>query len=60
MLRHRGPEEGMRAAILHLYRDWLPGSGETLREAPFYCRRVGFFPDVPESEAVTEQYLPLA
>ena len=35
------------------------GSGEQRREFPMYLQRVKFFPDVPESEAVTDVFLPL-
>ncbi|MFD1626260.1 AraC family transcriptional regulator [Azospirillum griseum] len=59
-LRHVGSEAGLRAALLHLYRDWLPASGEEPGDAPPYLQRVRFFPDVPETEAVTDLFLPLA
>ncbi|HEX8582963.1 MAG TPA: AraC family transcriptional regulator [Allosphingosinicella sp.] len=60
MLRVTGGSDDLEAPALFLYRDWLPESGETLRDFPLFCRRVSFFPDVPEGEAVTELYLPLA
>ena len=44
---------------MFLYREWLPDSGEELRDFPLYCERVSFFPDVPEREAITDLYLPL-
>lgn len=44
---------------LYLYRDWLPASGEEARDFPIYCQRLGFFPEVPEHEAVAELFLPL-
>jgi AraC family transcriptional regulator len=59
VLRHVGSEESFAAAILHLYRDWLPRSGEEPRDFPLYCQRIAFFPDVPEHEAVTDLFLPL-
>ncbi|MFO0891402.1 MAG: AraC family transcriptional regulator [Isosphaeraceae bacterium] len=59
MLRHVGPEEGFIAALRYLCAEWLPQSGEQQREFPLFCRRVSFFPDVPEHEAVTEIFLPL-
>jgi len=58
-LRVTGVGEDLEPAALFLYRDWLPGSGEALRDAPLFCRRVTFFPDVPAHEAVTMLYLPL-
>lgn len=43
-----------------LYGQWLPASGEEMRDHPPFVRRVSFYPDVPLHEAVTELYLPLA
>lgn len=57
--RHVGDDSGLRDAILGLYRDWLPGSGEELRDFPVFWQRVSFFPDVPEIEAVSDIFLPL-
>jgi AraC family transcriptional regulator len=60
VLRHTGTEEGLRAALYFLYADWLPRSGEEPRGFPLYVQRVRFFPEVPESEAVTDIFLPLS
>jgi AraC family transcriptional regulator len=60
LLRHTGSDDQLGRSILHLYREWLPGSGETPRDFPLFMRRVTFFPDVPDSEAITDIYLPLA
>lgn len=43
-----------------LYGQWLPASGEEMRDHPPFVRRVSIYPDVPLHEAVTELYLPLA
>jgi AraC family transcriptional regulator len=59
-LRHTGPDEGLEAAARFLYGEWLPQSGEALRDYPLFLQRVRFFPDVPESEAVIDLFLPLA
>jgi AraC family transcriptional regulator len=59
MLRITGSSDDLEPAASWLYRDWLPASGEETRDFPLFCRRVAFFPDVPEHEAVTELYLPL-
>lgn len=58
-LRHVGSDDGLGATFARLYGDWLPASGQEVRDFPLYLRRVTFFPDVPEHEAVTEVYLPL-
>lgn len=47
-------------AMTWLMAEWLPASGERQRDFPLYCRRVAFFPMVPENEAITDLYLPLA
>ena len=57
--RHIGRDDGMATAIHFLYRDWLPQSGETLRDFPLFFHRLKFYPDVPETEVITDIYLPL-
>jgi AraC family transcriptional regulator len=59
LLRHIGSGDQLSRSILHLYAHWLPKSGEELRDFPLFVQRVKFFPDVPDSEAVTDIYLPL-
>lgn len=60
VLRHVGSDALLRDAVSFLYGDWLSASGETLRDAPLFFRRVAFFPDVPEHEAIVDIHLPLA
>lgn len=59
MLRVVGQADDLEPAALFLYREWLPTSGEEPGDFPLFARRVAFFPDVPEHEAMTELYLPL-
>lgn len=59
VLCHTGSDDGLAATVRWLYADWLPRSGEVLRDFPLYLQRVQFFPDVPEHEAVTDIFLPL-
>ncbi len=59
VLHHVGSEESFIEALGYLYANWLPQSGEELRDFPLFCQRVSFFPDVPEHEAVTDIFLPL-
>ncbi len=59
VLRHVGSDDQLGRSILHLYSNWLPGSGEELRDFPLFMQRLTFFPDVPDSEAITDIYLPL-
>jgi AraC family transcriptional regulator len=59
VLRYVGAEDGLEAAARYLYAQWLPQSGEELRDFPLYGERVKFFPDVPEHESIVELFLPL-
>ena len=59
VLRIVGKTDNLEPAALYLYRDWLPASGEELRDIPLFCQRVTFFPDVPAGEAITDLFLPL-
>ncbi len=58
-LRLIGSGDDLEAGFDFLYREWLPQSGEEARDAPPYCRRLRFFPDVAEHEAETLLFLPL-
>jgi len=59
VLRHIGSDDVLRSSIHYLYSEWLPNSGEELRDFPLYWQRVKFFPDVPEHEATVDIFLPL-
>ena len=59
-LRLVGLSDDLEAPATWLYRSWLPGSGETLRDFPLFCERSNFGPGMPEGEMVTDLYLPLA
>jgi AraC family transcriptional regulator len=59
VLRHVGSDDTLGATIRYLYAQWLPASGEELRDYPVFVQRVSMFPDVPEHEAVTDVFLPL-
>lgn len=59
VLRVVGHTDNLEPAALTLYRDWLPASGEEVRDFPLYCQRLSFFPEVAEHEAVAELFLPL-
>jgi AraC family transcriptional regulator len=60
VLRHHGSDDRLGETIRYLYADWLPGSGEDTRDFPLFMQRLKFFPDVPEAEATTDIFLPLA
>lgn len=59
VLRHTGSDDTLGETIKFLYAEWLPQSGEALRDFPVYLQRVQFFPDVPENEAIIDVFLPL-
>ena len=59
VVRHVGPHEQMGESIYCLYRDWLPFSGEKLRDFPLFFHYLNLIPDTPEHELVTDIYLPL-
>lgn len=57
VLRVTGDTHNLEPAALYLYRDWLPASGEEMRDFPIYCQR--FFLDAPEQGTAAELFLPL-
>jgi AraC family transcriptional regulator len=59
VLRHVGSDADMGVTIRYLLAEWLPQSTERRRNFPVYLQRVRFFPQVAESEAVTDVFLPL-
>jgi AraC family transcriptional regulator len=59
VLRHIGSDENIDKIATYLYSEWLPSSGEELRDFPLYLQRVSFFPDVPESDVIIDMFLPL-
>jgi AraC family transcriptional regulator len=57
VLRVTGDTHNLEPAALFLYREWLPGSGEEMRDFPIYCQR--FFLSPPELGTAAEVFLPL-
>jgi AraC family transcriptional regulator len=57
-IRHLGTREYMAEAD-YIYREWLPESGETLRECPPFFHYVNVGPDVREQDMITDIYLPI-
>lgn len=58
-VRHLGSHQRIGESIYPLYRDWLPQSGEELRDFPLFFHYLNLLPDTPEGELVTDVYLPL-
>lgn len=59
LTRHLGSHERIGESIYPLYREWLPESGEELRDFPLFFNYLNLVPDVAEHELVTDIYLPL-
>ena len=59
LVRHLGAHEAMDEKVYHLYGEWLPSSGEELRDFPCFFHYINLFPDVAEHELITDIYLPL-
>ena len=59
VLRHVGSTDNIAEPTMWMYSEWLPHSGEELRDDPLVFQYLKFFPDVPEHEAVTDIFLPL-
>ncbi len=60
VLRYPGNTNDLEPAARYLYRDWLPDSGEEVRDFPIYCqRRLSLAPDTSTPEVVVELFLPL-
>ncbi len=57
--RHVGRDDDLWRKVGALDR-WLATSNELAADAPLYVQRVRFFPDVPEHEAISDVFLPLA
>ncbi len=58
-IRHTGSDDTLGHSINYLYTTWLPQSQENPRDFPLFLERIRFFPEAPESQAITDIYLPL-
>lgn len=57
--RHLGSHDRIGACAYYLYREWLPGSGEELRDFPLYFHYLNLITETPERDLATDIYLPL-
>lgn len=57
-VRYRGSREHI-PVVEPLFTEWLPNSGEQLRDFPLFFHYVNVGPDVAEHEMITDVYLPL-
>lgn len=58
-VRHLGSHNRLGESIYPLYRTWLPGSGEELRDFPLFFHYLNLLPETQEGDLVTDIYLPL-
>lgn len=58
-VRHYGSHVRIGESIYPLYRNWLPESGEELRDFPLYFHYLNLMSETPENELLTDIYLPL-
>lgn len=59
VVRHIGSTDQISDSVYYLYREWLPESGEELRDFPVFFHYIKRVPETPEHEQVTDIYLPL-
>jgi len=59
VIRHQGPHERLGEKVYYLYRDWLPASGEELRDARLFFHYLNLRSQVADHELLTDIYLPL-
>jgi len=59
VVRHLGSHDRIGDSVRYLYRDWLPESGEELRDFPLYFHYLNLITETPERDLVTDIYLPL-
>lgn len=59
VVRHLGSRDRLDEGAYYLYREWLPQSGEELRDFPMFFHYLNLQPEVAEHELVTDIYLPL-
>jgi AraC family transcriptional regulator len=59
VVRHQGSPDHIAGSVYHLYRNWLPHSGEELRDFPVYFHYLNLKSNTPEHELLTDVHLAL-
>lgn len=59
VIRHVGSTDHIGETIYPIYRDWLPASGEELRDNPLFFHYLSVFPETPQDQWQTDIYVPL-
>ncbi|MFT0869889.1 AraC family transcriptional regulator [Pseudomonas sp. CAM1A] len=59
VVRHVGSPDHIGETIYPIYRDWLPGSGEELRDHPLFFHYLSIYPQTPLEQWQTDIYVPI-
>lgn len=59
VVRHVGSPDHIGESIYPIYRDWLPTSGEELRDQPLFFDYLSISPETPQDQWQTDIYVPL-
>ena len=59
VIRHVGATDHIGETVYPIYRDWLPVSGEELRDHPLFFHFLSVYPDTPLDQWHTDIYIPL-
>ncbi|WP_339542597.1 AraC family transcriptional regulator [Pseudomonas sp. JAI120] len=59
VVRHVGSPDHIAESIYPIYRDWLPGSGEELRDQSLFFEYLSISPETPQDQWQTDIYVPL-
>ncbi|WP_028632539.1 AraC family transcriptional regulator [Pseudomonas parafulva] len=59
VIRHVGSLDCIGETIYPVYRDWLPASGEELRDHPLIFEYLSVYPETPVERWETDVYVPL-
>ncbi|WP_175649899.1 AraC family transcriptional regulator [Pseudomonas sp. Marseille-P9899] len=59
VVRHSGSPDHIGETIYPIYRDWLPASGEELRDQPLFFQYLSVFPPTPLEQWQTDIFVPL-
>jgi len=59
VVRHKGGFDNIDTSIYSFYREWLPNSGEEVRNYPCFFHYINFIHEVDECDLITDIYFPL-
>ena len=59
VVRHLGSHDNISDTVYYLYRQWLPKSGEEVRDYPCFFHYLNLIHEVDECDLITDIYLPL-